>query len=78
MRLVSVADGLRSPRNVAFTPDGRILIAELAGRVRLVRSGVLLPEPLVGWPVTGIEAGALLPRSCILGSRPIAASISTT
>ena len=59
VRLVSVADGLRSPRNVAFTPDGRIVIAELAGRVRLVRGGVLLPEPLVGWPVTGIEAGAL-------------------
>ena len=58
VRLVSVADGLRGPRNVAFTPDGRILIAELAGRV-LVRGGVLLPEPLVGWPVTGIEAGAL-------------------
>jgi len=59
VRLVSVADGLRSPRNVAFTPDGRILITELAGRVRLVRGDVLLPEPLMGWPVAGIEAGAL-------------------
>lgn len=28
VRLVSVADGLRSPRNVAFTPDGRILIVD--------------------------------------------------
>src|SRR5262245_51300357 len=59
VRLVSVADGLRSPRNIAFTPDGGILIAELAGGVRIVRGGVLLPEPLAGWPVTGIEAGAL-------------------
>ena len=39
VRLVSVADGLRSPRNVAFTPDGRIVIAELAGRVRLAGHG---------------------------------------
>src|SRR5687768_4432242 len=58
LRLVPVADGLRSPRNIAFTPDGAILIAELAGRVRIVRGGMLLPEPLAGWPVTGIEAGA--------------------
>ena len=59
VRLVSVADGLRSPRHIAFTPDGGIVIAELAGRVRLVRGGALLPEPLAGWPVAGLEAGPL-------------------
>src|SRR6185503_17521745 len=53
VRLVAIAEGLKSPRHMAFTPDGRILIAELAGRVRLVRGGVLLPEPLMGWPVAG-------------------------
>jgi glucose/arabinose dehydrogenase len=48
VRLAPVADGLRSPRNIAFTPDGGILIAEQAGRVRIVRGGALLPEPLAG------------------------------
>jgi glucose/arabinose dehydrogenase len=59
VRLVPVAEGLRSPRHLAFTPDGRLLVTELAGRVRVVRNGKLEPAPLAGWPATGIEAGAL-------------------
>ena len=72
VRLVSVADGLRSPRNVAFTPDGWILIAELAGRVRLVRGGVLLPEPLVPRPRSLVTFG----RRCIPG-RCVARRLNT-
>ena len=59
VRLVPVAEGLTSPRNISFTPDGDALVTELAGRVRLVRDGVLAPEPLGGWPVAGLEAGGL-------------------
>jgi glucose/arabinose dehydrogenase len=59
VRLVPVAEGLTSPRNIAFTPDGDLLITELAGRIRLVRDGSLLPEPLAGWPAAGLEAGGL-------------------
>ncbi len=59
VRLVPVAEGLTSPRTLSFTPDGELLIAELPGRVRLVRDGALLPEPLAGWPVDGLEAGGL-------------------
>ena len=59
VRLVPVAEGLSSPRNIAFTPDGDLLVTELAGRVRVVRDGALLPEPLAGWPPPGLEAGAL-------------------
>jgi glucose/arabinose dehydrogenase len=59
VRLVPVAEGLTSPRNLAFMPNGDALITELAGRVRLLRGGVLLPEPLAGWPVEGLEAGGL-------------------
>ena len=59
VRLVPVAEGLSSPRNIAFTPDGDLLVTELAGRVRVVRDGALLPEPLAGWPPAGLEAGAL-------------------
>jgi glucose/arabinose dehydrogenase len=76
VRLVPIAAGLSSPRHMAFTPEGDLLITELAeapsvaatgnqaiqgrpGQVRVVRSGVLAPEPFVGWPAAGIEAGAL-------------------
>ena len=74
-RLVPVADGLASPRHIAFTPDGAMLITELtgstsaasgnrpapqpAGRVRVVRDGRLVAEPLTGWPVAGIDARSL-------------------
>jgi glucose/arabinose dehydrogenase len=59
VRLVPVAEGLTSPRHIAFTPDGEILISELPGRVLIVRGGKLLPEPLAGWPAAGLDAGAL-------------------
>ena len=59
VRLVPVAEGLTSPRNLSFTPDGDALVTELAGRVRLIHDGVLSPEPLGGWPVAGLEAGGL-------------------
>ena len=59
VRLVPVAEGLTSPRNLSFTPDGDALVTELPGRVRLIHDGVLSPEPLGGWPVEGLAAGGL-------------------
>ena len=59
VRLVPVAEGLTSPRNLSFMPDGDALVTELPGRVRLIHDGVLSPEPLGGWPVAGLEAGGL-------------------
>src|SRR6188768_2551598 len=56
VRLVPVAEGLTNPRHVAFLPGGDVLIAELAGRVRLVHDGKLAPEPLAGWPAAGVDA----------------------
>jgi glucose/arabinose dehydrogenase len=40
-------------------PNGDALITELAGRVRLLRNGVLVADPLGGWPAAGLEAGTL-------------------
>ncbi len=34
-----VVDGLDSPTDIAFAPDGRLFVAERAGRVRVVRPG---------------------------------------
>ena len=56
VRLVPVAEGLTNPRQLAFLPNGDLLIAELANRVRIVRDGKLDPQPLAGWPAAGIEA----------------------
>lgn len=43
--LVRVADGLDRPSDLAFTPDGRLWIAERAGRVRIVQEDRLTAEP---------------------------------
>jgi glucose/arabinose dehydrogenase len=49
-RLVRVVEGLEQPWSMAFLPDGRMLITEKAGRLRLVQGGKLLPEPIGGLP----------------------------
>jgi glucose/arabinose dehydrogenase len=35
--------GLSSPTSMAFAPDGRLFVAEQAGRVRIIKQGALLP-----------------------------------
>ena len=48
-RVATVAGGLDQPWSLAFLPDGRLLITEKAGRMRLVADGKPLP-PLSGVP----------------------------
>ena len=50
VRLVVVARGLEHPWGLAFLPDGDLLVTERPGRLRLVRDGVLDPEPVSGVP----------------------------
>lgn len=45
MRTELVAGGLDDPTDLVFAPDGRAFVAERAGRVRVVREHVLLPDP---------------------------------
>lgn len=42
--------GLVHPYGLAFLPDGGMLVTERAGRLRLVRNGVLDPTPIAGVP----------------------------
>jgi glucose/arabinose dehydrogenase len=49
-KLETVAEGLETPWSVAFLPDGRMLVTEKPGRLRLVESGRLRPEPVGGVP----------------------------
>jgi len=49
-RLVTVAEGLEHPWSIAFLPGGDILITERPGRLRIVRDGKLLADPVEGVP----------------------------
>lgn len=42
-----VAQGLEVPWSIAFAPDGRILVAERPGRVRVIENGTLRAAPLL-------------------------------
>jgi len=49
-RVVKVVAGLEQPWSLAFLPDGRMLVTEKAGRLRLVSQGKLDPRPIEGLP----------------------------
>ena len=50
IRIVEVIRGLEHPWGMAFLPDGRILVTERPGRLRLVENGQLVPKPVSGLP----------------------------
>jgi glucose/arabinose dehydrogenase len=50
-RVVVVTEGLEHPWGLAFLPDGRMLVTERPGRLRVVKDGVLDPDPVGGLPV---------------------------
>src|SRR5688572_4423340 len=50
IRMVTVVDGLNYPYSFAFLPDGGILLTEMEGKLRLIRDGKLVPEPVAGIP----------------------------
>ena len=49
-RVVTVADGFEIPWSIAFLPGGDMLVTEKGGRLRIVRDGELLPDPVPGIP----------------------------
>ncbi len=49
-RVATVADGLIRPWSMAWLPNGDMLITERPGRLRIVRDGNLLPDPVPGVP----------------------------
>ena len=45
-----IARGIDHPWGMAFTPDGDILVTERPGRLRVIRDGMLDPQPIGGLP----------------------------
>jgi glucose/arabinose dehydrogenase len=61
LRLVALSRGLVQPWSMAFLPDGRMLITERPGRLRVFADGKLDPTPLSGVPkVAAAGQGGLL------------------
>jgi glucose/arabinose dehydrogenase len=61
VRLVTVAEGLENPWGMAFLPDGRLLVTERPGRLRIVAKDGKLGRPLEGVPeVHVVNQGGLL------------------
>lgn len=50
IRVVVVTKGLSHPWSLVFLPGGNLLVTERAGRLRIIRDGVLDPQPLAGVP----------------------------
>jgi len=51
LRIVTVTEGLEHPWGLAFLPDGRMLVTERPGRLRVIgKDGRLDPAPVAGLP----------------------------
>ncbi|HEV7371334.1 PQQ-dependent sugar dehydrogenase [Arenibaculum sp.] len=61
IRVETLADGLEHPWGLAFLPDGRALVTERPGRLRILEPGGALSDPLSGVPeVFAQRQGGLL------------------
>ncbi len=60
-RKTTLVEGLERPWEMAWLPDGNLLITEKAGRLRILRNGRLDPTPIAGVPavLTTGQAGLL-------------------
>jgi glucose/arabinose dehydrogenase len=59
IRVVVMAKGLEYPWSIAFLPDGVMLVTERTGHLRVIRNGVLDPQPVAGTPASfwAVESG---------------------
>jgi glucose/arabinose dehydrogenase len=61
IRVVAVTKALEYPWSLTFLPDGTMLITERAGRLRIIKNGVLDPQPVSGAPASYFAGESGLP-----------------
>jgi aldose sugar dehydrogenase len=52
IRVTVLAGGLEYPYSLAFLPNGDLLFTERSGRLRIIRNGVVDPQPIEGGPAS--------------------------
>ena len=62
VRVVRIVEGLEHPWGLAFLPDGRMLVTERPGRLRIIgKDGRLVPQAVSGLPAIAVHGqGGLL------------------
>lgn len=61
IRVEVIASGLQNPWSLAFLPDGRVLVTERPGRLRIIGKDNKLSDPVAGVPeVAAVGQGGLL------------------
>jgi glucose/arabinose dehydrogenase len=61
VRVETVAEGLVNPWGIAILPDGRMLVTEKPGRLRMIERNGMMSEPLTGVPEVAAKGqGGLL------------------
>jgi aldose sugar dehydrogenase len=55
LQTTTIAQGLGFPWGIAFLPDGSMLVTEREGRLRIIRNGQLVAEPVAGLPPILVE-----------------------
>lgn len=56
--IVDAVTGLEAPRSLGWLPDGRLLVSESGGAIRVVRGGILQPEPWAELPSPLVDRDA--------------------
>jgi glucose/arabinose dehydrogenase len=54
-RIETVAEGLDIPWSFSFLPDGRMLVTERTGRLRMIENGIVRPEMIGGLPAVMVK-----------------------
>ncbi len=56
LKVETLAEGLVNPWSLAFLPDGSILVTERDGKLRIIRDGALVKEPVSGVPAPYVKS----------------------